>query len=162
MGRPIVARHRGKEHFKLIEVETLKIGSTPAEITASAAELNLNDNQVASITWVVDAEGGEAIAVHAQFLDAAGVAMATRSAIHWYISDDAAGDSVSSAPQGGTAGGTDGVTIETLAEIAGIGISEADGDWDITVTDNTTVDYFIVAILPNGSLSVSGELAFST
>ena len=83
-------------------------------ITATAAELNLNDNQVAGAVYTIGAEGGNVINVGVQLNDAAAVAMATRSELFGYLSDDANGDSVTAtAPDGGISIGTDGLLIPT-------------------------------------------------
>lgn len=90
-----------------------------AGVTATTAELNLVDNQVAAAVMTVGAEGGNVINVGIQLNDAAGSAMATRSSVFAYLSNDANGDSVcTTAPNGGVAIGTDGLLIGTPQTVA--------------------------------------------
>lgn len=83
--------------------------------TVTAAELNLNDNQVASATMVVGVEAAiapNAINVAIQLKDAAGADMATRSVVRAYLAADSAGaDLCVTAPTGGVTNGTDGEVI---------------------------------------------------
>ena len=162
MGRPVVARYRGTHHFQLAEVETLKIGSTPAAITASAAELNLNDNQVANAVFTITPEDSDVVDVAVQLNDAAGVAMAIPSCLSWYLSSDAAGQVIATAPSGGIAIGVDGLLQEFTANVAGLVTSEADGDFDVEITDTATRTMYLNIIMPTGAIVTSGALAFST
>lgn len=131
-------------------------------LTATAAELNLNDNQPASITFVVGAEATNAINVTGQVADAAGADMATVTAFKFYLADDSAGLTPSTtAPTGGIAIGTDGALIESVNNLSGTVITEADGDFDITLTDTGTPTFYIVVVMPNGSLQISGAITFA-
>lgn len=130
-------------------------------LTATAGELNLNDGQVASATFVVGAEDADVINVAVQLKDAAGADMAIRSGLPWYLSSDANGDALATAPNGGIAIGTDGLLIETLDNQAGIVISEADGDIDVDITDTGTPTMYLVLVLPNGKLAASGAITFA-
>lgn len=130
-------------------------------VTATVAELNLNDNQVASATFVVGSEAGNIINVAVQLQDAAGTDMATRSCLFWYLAGDANGDSLATAPTGGIAIGTDGLLLETLDNQAGFVTSEADGDIDVDITDTGTPTMYLVLVMPNGSLAISGAITFA-
>lgn len=144
------------------------VTSTAAElnildgVTATAAELNLNDNQVASASFVIGAEtGGNEITVNIQLLDAAGAAMAIRSAVGFYLSNDANGDSTKVAATS-LAAGTDGVMQEFIANSVGRLISEADGDIDVVIGDASgAATYYLVLIMPNGKLVVSNAITFA-
>ena len=144
------------------------VTSTAAElnildgVTATAAELNLNDNQVASASFVIGTEtGGNEITVNIQLLDAAGAAMAIRSAVGFYLSADANGDSTAVAATS-LAAGTDGVMQEFIANSAGRLISEADGDIDVVIGDASgAATYYLVLIMPNGKLVVSNAITFA-
>ncbi len=130
-------------------------------VTSTAAELNLNDNQVASASFTIGAEAGNAITVAVQLKDAAGNDMATRSAVGFYLSADANGDSTAVAATS-LAAGTDGVMQEFIANSAGRLISEADGDIDVAIGDASGVaTYYLVLVMPNGSLSVSSAITFA-
>lgn len=145
-----------------IQVALHENAGLPDGVTATAAEINLNDNQVAGATMVVGAEGGSNdINVTIQFTDAAGADMATRVCVPWYLSSDANGDALATAPTGGIAIGTDGLLMETLDNQAGLITSEADGDADVTLIDTGTPTIYLVLVMPNGSLVVSGAITFA-
>lgn len=131
-------------------------------VTATAAELNVLDNQCATATFVIGAEsGGNTITVNIQLKDAAGVDMATRSAVGFYLSSDANGDTTAVAATSLVAG-TDGVMQEFISNSAGRLISEADGDIDVVVGDASGVaTYYLVLVMPNGSLVVSAAITFA-
>ena len=123
--------------------------------------LALGDNvvQVTGATIVVGAEAADVINVTIQFTDADGNDMALPVAVKWYHADDAAGlDPTTTAQDGGTAIGTDGALIESVANLSGTMISEADGDVDIDVTDAGTFTTYLVLVMPNGSLVISGAI----
>lgn len=131
-------------------------------VTATTAELNTLTNAVAGASFTVGTEAGNAINVAVQFNDADGTAMATACAVPFYLADDSAGLTPSTtAPNGGIAIGTDGALIESVANLSGLAISEADGDLDITLTDSGTPTFYLVLVLPNGSLAISGAITFA-
>lgn len=133
--------------------------NTLTGITAVVEELNLLDNQVAGATIGVGAEVGDDITVTIQFTDAEGADMATPVAVPWYLSDDAAGlDPATAAPDGGAAIGSDGALIESVANLSGLMVSEADGDVDIIFTDAGTLTKYLVLVMPNGSLAISAAI----
>lgn len=131
-------------------------------LTATTAELNLVDNQVATATFVIGTEtGGNEITVSIQLKDAAGADMATRSSVGFYLSNDANGDSTKVAATSLVAG-TDGVMQEFISNSAGRLVSEADGDIDVVIGDASgAATYYLVLIMPNGSLVVSSAITFA-
>ncbi len=131
-----------------------------AALTATAAELNLSDNQVADATFVVGSESSDTITVNIQLVDGAAADMATRSAVQFYLSSDANGDSVATAATSLVAG-TDGVMIESVSNSAGMLISEADGDIDVVVGDTGSTTYYLVLVMPKGNLVVSGAITLA-
>lgn len=145
MGRPVVARYRGTHHFQLIEVETLKISA-----------------KVATATFVIVDENSDEVDVAIQFVDGLGVDMAVASCISWYLSSDAAGQVIASAPSGGIAIDGDGLLQEFTTNVAGLMTSEADGDVAVTITDTATRDMYLNLVMPDGAIVTSGTLAFST
>ena len=145
------------------------VGLAPGAIvgvTATAAEINLNDNQVAAAVFTVGAEAASVINVGIQLNDAAGTAMATASAVRLYLADDAAGLDVATTPPDTTlAIGTDGSLSpsgdDSLIDM--LAISEADGDIDINITNLAgTPTFYMVAVLPNGKLNVSAAITFTS
>jgi hypothetical protein len=128
-------------------------------LTAIQAELELLDNQAASVTFVVGADAGTTVTVNGQVKDAAGADMATAVALKWYYSTDAAGlVPMTTAHDGGTAAGTDGALIENVDNLSGLIITEADGDFDIVATDSGAFTAYLNIVLPNGSISTSAVL----
>jgi hypothetical protein len=111
------------------------------------------------ITWTVGAEATNAITVSGQAFDEAGNEMAEACAFSWYWANDADGLTPTTvAHDGGTAAGTDGAIIEQVANLSGIAITEADGDIDIVATDAGAFTTYLVAVNPDGTLSVSAAV----
>lgn len=115
------------------------------------------------VVMTVGAEAADVINVAIQLNDQEGKALSEVSALDFYLADDAAGLTPStSAPAGGIAIGTDGALIETVANLSGTMISEADGDIDINFTNATTTPtFYLVVRLPQGGLAISGAITFA-
>jgi hypothetical protein len=117
-------------------------------------------------SFTIAAQSGNGIAVVAQLKYLTGQVLAERRAVKVYISDNVNGDT-QGPPAGGTdvtvAVGTDGLLIETLANSAGIAVSEADGDIDLTLTKVATgaETVYLVLIMPDGRLVVSDAITFT-
>jgi hypothetical protein len=117
---------------------------------------------MANVTIVVSAEDTNVVDVAIQVNDGAGTAMAARMGFLMYLSDDVAGDSiVATAPDGGWAIDTDGLEIPLIANKASYFISEADGDIGISVTETGTDTFYLIVVLPDGSLVASDALTFT-
>jgi hypothetical protein len=131
-------------------------------MTATVAELNKLSNAPFDASFVIGAEsGGNVINVAIQLLDADGNDLATRAAVHFYLSSDAEGDNVVAAATS-LAIGTDGVAIEYVSNSAGILISEDDGDIDLNIGDASgAATYYLILILPNGLLKASAVITFA-
>ena len=113
-------------------------------------------------SFVIGAEGSNAINVGIQLKDSVGVDLAVRGSIRAYLSDDAAGDSIAgTAPSGGVVIGTDGVLIPIVAGKAFELVSEADGDIDITITEAGADTWYLILIMPDGRLVASGAITFA-
>ena len=98
--------------------------------------------------------------VSVQLNDANGKACAERIGVMGYLSDDANGDAiVSAAPSTATAGGTDGMFV-ALTTKTFLVVSEADGDIDIVITEASADTLYLVLIMPDGTLCVSGAITF--
>ena len=114
-----------------------------------------------SATFTIGAEDTNTITVNVQLTDGNGDEMATRSAVQFYLSDNADGDTVVAAATSLVAG-TDGVMIESVANSAGLLISEADGDIDVIVGDASgAATYYLVLVMPSGQLVVSDAITFA-
>lgn len=121
----------------------------------------LGNSKVEDVAFTIGAEASNAINVAIQ-LKADGKDLDYRAAVWAYLSTDANGDNVTaSAPSGGFAIGTDGVAIEAVADKLALLISEADGDIDITITESTAKTFYLVVVLPDGSLKVSNAITFA-
>jgi len=124
---------------------------------------NLTDlaDVVASASFVVGAEATNAINIVIQLKKWDGSDLTVSGAVLAYLSGEAAGGTLASAPQTGIAIGTDGLMIETLADQAFWLISETDGDIDVTIPDTGKPTFYLVLVLPNGRLAVSGAITFA-
>lgn len=115
-------------------------------------------------TVTVGAEtGGNLINVAIQLTDRLnGNEIGERIAIPFYMSDDAAGDSIAAAAaSGGIAIGTDGLMIEWTANLAGLLVSESDGDIDIDITEASADTWYLILVMPDGKLVPSGAITFA-
>lgn len=129
------------------------------EITATAAELNALDGAPLGASFVIGAEAGDVINVGIQLKDANGDDLAVRGSVMAYLSDDANGDSVVGTAHSGTVViGTDGLAIPLVAKKTFLLTSESDGDIDINITEAGAKTAYLVIVLANGKLAVSGAI----
>lgn len=117
-------------------------------------------NAVNLATITVGAEETDVINVGIQLKDANGNNIAERVSLFAYLSDDANGDSVAGTAPDTVAIGTDGLAIPLIAGKAFQLTSEADGDIDINITENGADTWYLVLVMPDGSLVVSGAITF--
>lgn len=165
---------KATEKIKKLDVADLEIDHV--KVTATAAELNLNDGQVATpeevnildgvaanASAVVGAEtGGNTINVAVQLKDANGADIGTRQQIRGYLSNDANGDSIATtAPSGGIAIGTDGLLIPVVTNKAFLLTCESDGDIDLTIVEAGAATWYLVLVMATGKLFVSGAITFA-
>ncbi|MCB1463254.1 MAG: hypothetical protein KDJ90_12705 [Nitratireductor sp.] len=130
--------------------------------TKATAQSNLGvaDRITAEIT--VGAEAGNAINVAIQLKDSAGDDLAVRGSLMAYLSDDANGDSIAgTAPDGNVAVGTDGLLIPIVADKAFWLTSEADGDIDLNVGESGADTWYLILVLPDGTLVASDAITFA-
>lgn len=116
-------------------------------------------------------EVSDAINVAIQLKGPSSADLAVRASVLAYLSDDAYGDSVVAVePDGGVAIGTDGLLIPVLtgasaSELAATVFqltSESDGDIDIDITHAAGAKtLYLVLVLPDGRLVVSGAITFA-
>ena len=116
-----------------------------------------------SVTYVIGAEAGNAINVGIQLVDAAGTNVAELAALSAYLSDDIGGIGISaSAPSAGVAIGTDGaILLEHTADLGWLLQSEADGHSDVDLNHVGAATWYLVVVLPNGTLAVSAAITFT-
>ena len=149
-------------------IDNVQMTSSAAElnsvdgITANVSDLNGIDGMPGKAPFVIGAEGGNVINVGIQLDEFDDTDLAVRGAIHAYLSDDVAGDSIAAtAPDGGVAIGTDGVAIPLVAGKAFLLISEADGDIDLDITESGIDTWYLILVMPNGKLIASGAITFA-
>jgi hypothetical protein len=155
-------RRDNKKAVKFFNARTLfKIGGTT--VTSTAAEINTLGGNAAAAEYTIGAEAANVINVAVQLQDANAADLAVAAALQFYLADDAAGLTPSTtAPDGGIAIGTDGALIESVANLSGLMVSEADGDVDIDLTHAAgAATWYIVVVLPNGALDVSAAITFA-
>lgn len=131
-------------------------------ITASVAEMNVLNGAPMDASFVVGAEGTNAINVAIQLKDADGADLAVRGSVLAYLSDDANGDSVVATASSGTVViGTDGLLVDLVTKKMFSLTSESDGDIDITITESGVKTMYLIIRLPNGKLKASGAITFA-
>jgi hypothetical protein len=118
-------------------------------------------NVVNRATFVIGAENTNVINVGIQLKDADNNAITQRACVRAYMSADANGDTLATAPNGGLVIGTDGLCIEEKADQSFALISEANGHIDLNITESGTPTMYIVLVMPDGSLVVSGAITFA-
>lgn len=118
------------------------------------------NSAVGSVGFTIGAEASNAKTVNVQLknqsLDDAGATL-----VHWYLSSDAAGLDFATAADGGVAAGTDGSLKQTVTGIAGIAISEADGDLDVVITHAAGAKTVYLNIVVDGTLYTSAAITFA-
>lgn len=96
-----------------------------------------------------------------QLKDALGADLARRAAVFAYFSDDANGDSLAATAFDTVVAGTDGVVIEPISNNMLLLVSEADGDIDVSITEDAVVTKYLILVMPDGRLVSSGAIAFA-
>jgi hypothetical protein len=110
----------------------------------------------------IGAEAGNVIKVTVQLKGSRNRNLAQRAAVGFYLSDDAHGDSTTAtAPSSGIAVATNGVMQEFIADKAGRLVSEANGLIDINFSEAGVATWYLVLVLGDGSLVVSGAITFA-
>lgn len=130
------------------------------QLPAKGNPFNMGAGQLASFT--IGTEATDAINVAIQLKNAKAQALAVRTSVFAYLSDDANGDSVvATAPDGGWAIGTDGLMHSVTSGKAAIFVTEADGQFDVTITHAGAKTCYLVLVMPDGKLVVSGAITFA-
>lgn len=113
-------------------------------------------------SFTVGVEGANAINVAFQIKNVLGANITAPLALEWYLASNATGlTKAPSAPNGGTAIGTNGQLFEWTAELAGMIVTNATGAADINITDSGTPTFYLVIVLPNKTLAISGAITFA-
>lgn len=144
--------------FGYVATDNLELDGTV--VTTTGQELNLLDNQVASVSWVVAAGASNICVMTGTIKDAAGATIAGVRNLLVYISEAATGIGVSADSYSTGAAITDGTGAELVADKVFLVQTGTDGVFAISITDSAKpADQYGVAILPNGSASVSAASA---
>lgn len=147
------------KHIKDYLRGTLATKSDAIETAVDALEAN----QAVGCTLTVGAEAANVVNVAGQMVDINGTAVAAVQVVHVFISDASTGIGVAAtAPDGGVAIGTDGTIL--VAEVAGKVVllqTDADGAFDIDVTESGSDAFYTAVVLPNGKMSVSAVMTFT-
>lgn len=112
--------------------------------------------------FTIGAEASNEIAIAVQFMDREnGNEMSEKVAVLGWLSSDSAGDTLATAPDGGTVVGTDGTFIPWTAGLAGVFKSEADGDLDLVLTESSTGSWYLNLVMPDGKIYTSTAMTFA-
>lgn len=118
---------------------------------------------VGRATITVGAEtGGNTKNVAIRLADAQNNATGGRLAVRGYLSDHATGQSLTgTAPSSGIAIGTNGLLIEVVDNKVFELITNASGLADINLVEASTGTWYLVLIMPDGTLAISGAITFA-
>ena len=114
-------------------------------------------------TITVGTESGQTFTPTIQLKDYAGNDLDVAASIIAYMASDSTGlipDATITGEVALTSSG-DGAVIVLLTHCAYLLVSEAYGDIDLTITDTGTGALYLVLVMPNGKLVVSGAMTFT-
>jgi len=158
---PKTYRKQGGDEFVIANGGAMKIESGGTLNMESGAILQ-QYGKVAGVTYVIGTESNNVINVGLQLTDGQGADIAAVAALSFYFSSDAAGKDVAATGPTSLAIGTDG-SIHMSGDdsvLAGLLVSEADGDIDIDITMISADTFYLCVILPDGAIDVSGAITF--
>jgi hypothetical protein len=118
-------------------------------------------NHVGNAVITVAAEAADSITVSIQLTDNNGNDLAAFGAVDAYLSDNSDGSTLAGTAPDTVAIGTDGLMIDQVAKKAFRLVSESDGDIDIAIGENGVDTWYLVVILPDGSLVISDAITFA-
>ena len=102
--------------------------------------------------------------VSIQLTDGAGNDLNESRAVFAYLAKDSAGATICADGTDTTEFviKTDGLFVETLQDVAGFLVSEADGDIDVTITIADGKQAYLVLVMPDGRLKISDKMSYSS
>lgn len=116
----------------------------------------------AAVAFTIGAEAANAITVSMVFKNGAGQTQQVPKAGLWYLADNATGLTPStSPPQTSIVAGSNGKMTKWTTNLSGFFVTTAAGLLDAVITDTGTPTFYLVIVLPNGSLAVSGAITFA-
>ena len=138
-----------------------------AELSAtgvSLAELNSLDadsTQVSITLSSASVADGVTINTEVQFKDAAGVALAYPIAFDWYVSSLSTGLDLDTAVSAVTDGGAGHIVKEYTANQSGKAVTNAAGLCDLDIADAGADVVYLVIVMPDGRLTISGSMTWA-
>lgn len=146
-----------------LKVAGVSIGTAViADTTATAAEINLNDDLPENFTFTPAAGASTVSEITIQAKDAAGVAMTRAVLFLIYLSDAVTGIGLTGTTTSGavTAKAASGVDFGALtAKKALLAQTKADGTFILSITDAAKTGFYVCAVpLRGGAPSVSAQL----
>lgn len=116
---------------------------------------------VLDAVFTIGAEAGNAINVGVS-LRKYGIKADQRLALNYWLSSDATGDTLAADP-GTTAIGTDGtILVEATDDLVGLLVTEADGDFDLTISHSGTSGFYLNLVMPgSGRVITSPVIQFA-
>jgi hypothetical protein len=118
-------------------------------------------NRVGGATFTIGTEAANVINVAVQLTDGTDD-IAAAANVRIYLSSVATGLDFEATGPDSWAIGTDGSLLADGGDsvIAGQVVSEADGDFDLDITKSGADTFYLVVVLPNGGIAVSGAITF--
>jgi len=118
-------------------------------------------NQVQTCSFIIGADLGTTVNVAVQLKDERLENAAVKTNLYIYLSDDAVGDVlVVTAPSGGWAIGTDGTIHAITAGKTARILTEANGKFDVTITEAGAKTLYLNVVMPDGSVVISPVITF--
>lgn len=115
------------------------------------------------VSFTIGAEAGDVINVAVACKTPKQGAIAERVAFTCYLSDNADGSTLTATvPTSNLAVGTNGVILGTLTTNKAVQLlTNAAGLVDLNITQTAAKTYYLVVVMPDGSLSISGAITFA-
>lgn len=110
----------------------------------------------------IGTETANTINVSITLKDQRGQALGEKAAVEAYLSDVSTGLGVTATgPSGGWAIGTNGALIPRVTSKSALFVCNASGAVDVTLTETGTPTWYLVIVLANGRLLISGAITFA-
>lgn len=117
-------------------------------------------NLVYNAAFTIAVEGGNAINVNVAMKTELNVAIDEPTNCRFYLASDSAGLNYATAVSGGVAAGASGAVKTTVTGICGEFITETNGVVDLVLSESGAGTWYLVIILPDGSLLISNAITF--
>lgn len=125
------------------------------------ADTHFSGLKLFDVKFTVGTEVVDAIPITVQLKDNYGFDLKARKSLLFYLAEDANGDiPETTAPTGGIAASV-GKLIESVNNLSGLLITDANGKAVIDITDIGTLTFYLVVVLPDGRRAVSGPITFT-